>query len=84
MNPLFDKSGITPTASLAHRAKAQQGMVDFRASQQAIRAERGMPSKFENRNTVERSMASRAKMNARKASLGKEVTETTRPARWTK
>ena len=82
MNPIFKKS--TPTAAIAHRARAQEQMANYKSTQQAIRADRNMPDKFEHRNTVERSMAKVARVNAKRVSLGQSAPELQRPARWNK
>ena len=47
MNPLFEKSGLTPTAAIAMRANAQEQMFALRAKMKADQEAAGMPNGFD-------------------------------------
>ena len=47
MNPLFKKSGLTPTAALAMRAHAQELATNARVAMKAQQEAAGMPNGFD-------------------------------------
>ena len=85
MNPVLKRRGMTAMEAIVFRAERQALSGPRKEKRAEIRVSRGMsPDKFEHRDTVQRSMAKVARVNAKKASLGQAVPEVQRPARWSK